>query len=166
MESCSCGRPANVTDGACRVLKRARAPRRNDPETRLYLLHGEGVGCGLSGRRKRAISRIMLGSMQFDATLKLAGNILLSSEAYAADVLEVLHVLTPTVLSSVSSRVQCIARALLVKQVKDACIAMYPLSRLVLHAAERLDAGMLALQIKGAMKRAPTRPQHTLSRCC
>ena len=67
------GPPAPPTRDPFARSRGAQNP--TDPETRLYLLRGEQNGKNgkmLSGRRKRAIARISLGAMQFDATIKLA----------------------------------------------------------------------------------------------
>ena len=124
----------------------------SDPETRHVLAHGEGSGTNLPGRRMRAIARLSLGARQFDETCKLMRLCAIDSELLAADVLEVLHVLIPTVLNVSSTRVACVARALIMKQIKDSLLEQYPLSKTVLRAADRVDAGMLSLQLKGTLK--------------
>ena len=123
-----------------------------DNETRKVLALGEDAGANLSGRRKRAITRLKLGVNQFDALTKLfRESDVVSTEDLAADVLSVLTVLIPTVLQVTATRVGIIARSLMLKQIKDDLVETYPLSASVLRAAERMDAGMLSLQLKAML---------------
>jgi hypothetical protein len=53
---------------------------------------------------------------------------------------------------SSSSRVACVVRAIMMKKVKDECLAEHALSQTVLEAADLVNAGVLALQVKAALK--------------
>jgi len=111
-----------------------------------------------SGREQRAIDRLNLGAAQFDAVTHLLEHFTgkhthsVQSEKTAADILTLLGVLMPTVLYSSSSRVACVVRAIMMKKVKDECLAEHALSQTVLEAADLVNAGVLALQVKAALK--------------
>ena len=68
------------------------------------------------------------------------------------------------VVSLASTRVACVARALLMMNIKSACLERFPLSTLVSAAADRMDAGMLALQLKASLKAIRTLRRDRLTR--
>ena len=109
----------------------------------------------VTGRRMRAFERLTLGTIQFDTVCRLlTDSEMLASEAIAADGLEVLITLFPTVLYSDKSqtRVGCVARALRIKQLKQRCVETHPDSELVHFAAEQLNMGVLCLMLKARFR--------------
>ena len=109
----------------------------------------------VTGRRMRAFERLTLGTIQFDTVCRLlTDSDMLASEAIAADGLEVLITLFPTVLYSDKSqtRVGCVARALRIKQLKQRCVETHPDSELVHFAAEQLNMGVLCLMLKARFR--------------
>ena len=113
-------------------------------------VEGKRKNNGESGTRRRVINRLSLGAALFDALCREVTPQHLLRRSVAEDVLRAMVILLPMCFNAMCSRVACVVRALLVKQLVDSCVEAHP--RLNGELLDQLSLGMLTFRIKAALK--------------